>query len=262
MTGTNRIGSLAAHAVVLAMLGATALLLAFASDVRTAGEPAVALSLPDRVGDWTGDDLLFCQNENCLRTYRAAEAPAGLVCAACQGRLEASWSLAERRLLPADTHLVKKVYRSPSASGAPLQVSIVISGAEQVSIHRPQMCLTGQGFDITRERTLPIPLEGRDPLKLRVLDVTRRYRAANGQMVEQPSFYAYWFAARGHETPSHWHRMFYAAWDRVVRGEASRWAYVSIGGSVSAENQVQREQLTRFVGALYPLIARGDPRSP
>ena len=57
-------------------------------------------------------------------------------------------SEAERKVLPRDTSIVKKVYVSPA--GARMLVSYVIGGTSRASIHRPELCLPSQGFVMSR----------------------------------------------------------------------------------------------------------------
>eukprot|EP01031_Cornospumella_fuschlensis_P011402 gene11402-13926_t len=57
----------------------------------------------------------------------------------------------EREQLPADTEMIKMRYRTPALSPATrdaAQVTMVLSGAERRSIHRPEVCLDGQGWTL------------------------------------------------------------------------------------------------------------------
>ena len=81
-----------------------------------------------------------------------------------------SMTYAEKDLLPADTILLRKQYTKPS--GKRLFVTIVLSGKERVSIHRPQICLVGQGNEIAHSEVVPVPLDGRKPLDVMSLDTS------------------------------------------------------------------------------------------
>lgn len=242
------------YLVVLLLLGGAALALLFGTGVDQSEGPGVAAVLPDRIGLWTGDDLYYCQNESCLQTALSSDLSAVRLCPQCGQPMVLAWSLAEKRLLPPDTVLIKKYYRASAGSG--LLVSIVVNGSEQVSIHRPQICLTGQGFEIASEHTLAVPLERRPDLKLRVLDLFQRNRTAEGWLNEQASFYAYWFVSERHETPSHGERTLLTVWDRVIRGRAIRWAYVSVSGLRTANPAAYEQQLRDFIRRLYPQVIR------
>lgn len=252
-----RIRSYIPHLITLGMLVTAAVAIRHAPDMSMIDAPAVATSLPDRVGEWVGEELSYCQNETCMKAIPLSQLSGATRCPDCGGEMVTSWSLAERRILPADTVLVRKLYRC--ASRPALLVSIVISSSEEVSIHRPQLCLTGQGYDIAGEQTREIPLRGRQPLHIRVMNLFHRQQTAQGKMVESPSFYAYWFAAQGHETPSSAWRVFYAARDRIIFGRVLRWAYVSIAGERTVGSPTADRQLQSFVRDFHPqIIARVD----
>lgn len=234
------------------MLGVAFVCIRNSHDVKVLRDPAVVEALPGRVGEWCGEDLSYCQNESCMKAVPVSELSGGKVCPTCGGEMVTTWALSEKRLLPADTVLVRKLYRCASKSS--MLVSIVISSSEEVSIHRPQMCLTGQGYDISGEQTCEIVLSNPKPLRIRVLNLFRRWQGEGGRMMEVPSFYAYWFVSQRHETPSSAWRIFFATWDRVVHGQVSRWAYVSVAGDRAVGSSGIEHQLESFLRDLYSQI--------
>ena len=240
------------HIVLLAMLSIAVIVIQSAREITMLRDPAVVESLPNRVGEWIGEELSYCQNESCMKAFSVSELSGSKVCPSCGGEMVTTWALSEKRLLPADTVLIRKLYRSASKSS--MVVSMVISSSEEVSIHRPQMCLTGQGYDIAGEQTREILLSNQIPLRIRVLNLFRRWQGQGGRMVEVPSFYAYWFVSQRHETPSSAWRIFYATWDRVFHGQVFRWAYVSIAGEKTEGLTSSDQQLQTFVRELYPQI--------
>jgi hypothetical protein len=88
-------------------------------------------------------------------------------------------SKAERDLLPGDTVVLKKRY--VDADGHTIFVSIVMSGRERASIHRPQVCLVGQGNEIVDSDVQAVPIAGREPLDVMVkaLYTIRRFLASS-----------------------------------------------------------------------------------
>jgi hypothetical protein len=241
------------HLALLAMFAATTVALTYGVDVKVTDDVGVVLKLPDQVGAWTGHDIFFCQNEKCLGSFEADQLTDSTTCPRCGSPLKRTWSLPEVNLLPPDTVVLKKEYVNMPGD-ASVMASIVVNGSEQVGIHRPQICLVGQGFDITSESDLRVDIPGRQSLTLRVLEIVRRDRRGDGQIVEIPGFYAYWFVGMGRETQSHTTRMFYTTLDRVIHGRAYRWAYVAVFGMSSSGSEVNRKQIAGFVKDLYPLI--------
>lgn len=238
--------------IVIGLMAATSLLLAFSVDVRMTDEAGVKVLLPERVGDWQGAELLYCQNRACQKECGAGEADGSNTCPICGSPLS-PMTYAEKDLLPADTILTRKQYSSPS--GKRLFVTIVLSGKERVSIHRPQICLVGQGHEIARSEALAVPLEGRKPLKIMALELLRRGRDAEGTPLEMASYYAYWFVGKGRETPSHIQRMIWMATDRIFHNVAHRWAYISVSGLRNKDSNAYREEVVSFIHDLYPQLA-------
>lgn len=244
--------SLKPYFVVIGLMVATSLLLANTVDVRTVDEAGIKVLLPDRVGDWQGVEILYCQNRTCQKEYRTGEFGASNICTVCNSPLE-PMTIAEKDLLPADTILLRKQYTNPS--GKRVFATIVLSGKERVSIHRPQLCLVGQGNEITHTEGLSVPLEGRKPLHVMALELLRRVRTAEGTQFEAASYYAYWFVGKGRETPSHIQRMIWMATDRILHNVAHRWAYISVSGSRDKDSDVYRQEVISFIHDLYPQLA-------
>jgi len=236
--------------------------LAFTVDVKLDFVPGVAMHLPDSVKGWKGNQLKFCHNPNlCAKDYKdasfyASDLEIPDICPNCGERLF-NMARAEKEQLPDDTEFVKSAYTN--AAGSRVFTSIVLSGTARDSIHRPQRCLKGQGNTLDGEYNLEIPLEGRDPLTVRVIKASRTYRTADG-LVPYYTYYAYWFVGQDRETPSHYSRMFWLAWDRVVRSKANRWAYIAVQGTREAEGTEYEKDIIDFVQQVYPYVLTEEMR--
>ncbi len=55
----------------------------------------------------------------------------------------------EREILPPDTGFARKNYVAVADPARPVFLSVVLSGRDRTSIHRPELCLVGQGWTIT-----------------------------------------------------------------------------------------------------------------
>ncbi len=231
--------------------------LAFTVGVELDFVPGVAMKLPDQVPGWVGNELRFCHNpELCARDYKDAsfftrDLVIPDICPDCGDHLF-KMARSEKEALPEDTEFVKSAYTN--AAGSRVFTSIVLSGTARDSIHRPQRCLKGQGNTLDGEYTMSIPLEGRDPLKLRVIKSSRTYQTVDGP-IAYFGYYAYWFVGQDRETPSHYSRMFWLAWDRVVRSKANRWAYIAVQGKrADAESTEYESDIIDFVQQVYPHV--------
>lgn len=174
---------------------------------------------------------------------------------------DATISEAERLILPADTQFARKVYRS--AVGDEIMFSIVLSGAEKRSIHRPEACLPGQGWSIRTGKVETIPLSGGGELPVMNLALERQVQLGDGRVIPVRSFYFYWFVGNQTSTPYHWRRVMLTSWDRIVKGKTHRWAYVIVAAIVTdglkpmgRSEEETLKMLREFIGKMAPQVMR------
>ncbi len=174
---------------VIAALAITGWALVEKTGVANSDEAGIILALPDRVGGWRGAAILFCPNRTCGGQYFEAELKGSTLCPKCGSPL-GNMNWAERSMLPDDTGLVRKYYALPG-NHAGIHATIVLSGDDRSSIHRPQVCMTAAGNEIMDERTIRIPLAGQDKLlEVRVIDMSRSFTREDGTPGSTSSYYA------------------------------------------------------------------------
>ena len=144
-------------------------------------------------------------------------------------------SEAERHVLPDDTGFDKRRYEDEDGNW--FQVSMVIGGRSKSSIHRPELCLPGQGFQMMASRTA----EAGD-VEWHLVTLARGAAPACG--------FAYtFFNQDGYRTSSHLKRIFRDVWDRSIRGRIDRWVMVTVYSSDADE-----VRLAEFLGKLKGVI--------
>lgn len=111
--------------------------------------------------------------------------------------------------------------------------SIVLSGANKRSIHRPEACLPGQGWTIKSGEIIPIELHNQKKLEVMNLSLTRTIELSNQPKKTLSSYYFYWFVGHHRMTPEHKVRIFFTSWDRVFKQENHRWAYCIIHSKIT-----------------------------
>lgn len=145
-------------------------------------------------------------------------------------------SEAERHVLPDDTQFDKRMYTAPD--GTWFQVSMVFGGKSKSSIHRPEMCLPAQGFQMTDPRTI-----NGGGVDWHVVTLA--------QKDAPPMGFAYtFFNQDGYRTSSHLRRIFRDVWDRSIRGRIDRWVMVTVNASVADD-----VRLSRMLAALKGMMA-------
>ena len=122
----------------------------------------------------------------------------------------------ELHTLPSDTIIDKRTYRTED--GAWYSVSLIIGGRSKSSIHRPELCLPSQGFQMMDPRDVEI-----SGVDWHLLMLARRD-------APQLAFAYTFFNQDGFRTSSHVMRIFRDVWDRSVNGRIDRWAMVTVNG--------------------------------
>jgi EpsI family protein len=133
-------------------------------------------------------------------------------------------SAVEREILPADTGFAKRQYLPIGGAGPGVFLSVVLSGRDRTSIHRPELCLVGQGWTILGRREQPLRIGG-ETITVSVLSVRREAMTKRGRVVV-PQVVVYWFAGGDATVASHWGRFGVDTWNRLAHGRVDRWAYI------------------------------------
>lgn len=168
---------------------------------------------------------------------------------------------AELSTLPSDTIFARRLYREQRTNGFALQTSVVMMGTDRTSIHKPQFCLTGQGWKIISEGEDYIEVDGPRQIHLPVWKMI----AEQPQMLPDGStriikaIYVYWFVADGYVTARHDQRMWWMAKKLLTTGTLQRWAYVSeFGQCLPGQEAVAYQKIKEFIAASVPKYHRFD----
>jgi hypothetical protein len=231
--------------ILLALCGMTVLLCQFSPQPKGGDEAGVLAELPMVAGSFVGE----------------TEAP----------------SDKERELLPADTIIVKREYRTPGRSMTNrdlAHVSLVIAGNDSRSIHRPEVCLDGQGWTITDSRVREVKLLSGELLRVRDLAIEREVLLGDGTKLPLRAHYVYWFVGADVTTPSNLERQLISLRDSVLRNVNHRWAYPSVMARVtdnltpqqSGERRRNDEETVQMIlsliRSLAPHLQRGEMPHP
>ncbi len=197
----------------LAMIGGAAWFLVRMKDFQRLGQPGVTVVSQRVLGD---NGELVATNAVALPVdvpgYRGTN---GTI-----SRTEYEW-------LPRDTTYGRVEYSSPD--GVRMLMSAVLMGVDRTSIHKPEYCLSGQGFSIDTHVSDRISIGGPVPYELPVkkMFATRDVTRPDGTVVRMRVVYVFWFVADGQVSADHNQRMFSMAWDLVTTGVLQRWAYIA-----------------------------------
>ena len=164
--------------------------------------------------------------------------------------------------LPADTTYARRLYTA--ADGLQLQLNVVMMGTDRTSIHRPQLCLTGQGWRILSEQADQIVLPGSALSSLPVIKIVAEQQQLlrDGTQRTVRALYVYWFVADGHVTARHGQRMWWMAEGLLTTGTLQRWAYVAVFGQcVPGQEELTYERMKEFIAASVPTYHKFDEQT-
>jgi hypothetical protein len=234
--------------ITVSLMAATAVLLTRVRAAQRLGQPGVkviAHNLYDENGDLAATNAVFFPER--ILNLESKDLPIT--------RVELDW-------LPKDTTFGRRLYRAPD--GFQVQLMAVLMGTDRTSIHKPQQCLTGQGFQIQSEEPIRIAIREPHPYELPALKMTamRQVTLPNGEKSAIRALYVYWFVAEDEVTADHNQRMASMATSLLTRGILERWAYVScLAYCQPGEEETTYARMAELIASSVPQfqLATGPP---
>lgn len=158
--------------------------------------------------------------------------------------------------LPKDTSFGQRRYKAPD--GFAMALNVVLMGHDRTSIHKPQICLPGQGWQIDEPASKETQVRVQRPYEydLPIVElVVHKTISVADQNQMWSGIYVYWYVADDavSASSSGFQRM-YLMTSRLLRtGVLQRWAYVSCF-TLCAPGQegATFERMKPFVAALAP----------
>jgi len=130
--------------------------------------------------------------------------------------------------LPTDTSFGRCLYTAPD--GFQILLNVVLMGTDRTSIHKPQVCLTSQGWriDDSASKVDMLAMTKPFPYQLPVMRlVTTLQTEIKGKPTVLRGVYVYWFVDGNKFTARHVQRMWWMARDMLASGVLDRFAYIS-----------------------------------
>ena len=180
----------------------------------------------------------------------------------------------EKKWLPGDTGIEKMLYvpkdaRASNEAGfteAGISVSLILSGNDRRSLHRPEVCLRAQGWRIAGKETVTLPVAGQN---LKIMDFTllRKVNEEDGSIRNVRAHYFYWWIGAKRSTPSDFERILLTVLDNMFKNINNRWGYPSVlvyadlKGCTTPEEIKQADQKARqralaFIQRFAPMFQK------
>ncbi len=168
-----------------------------------------------------------------------------------QGR-EYDMTAQEKNLLDEGVRLARSVYAS--AAGRQIMTTVILSGFEKRSLHRPEVCLPNQGWTIVDRTQMPLRLQDGREITMMMMRLFRDTEPQPGVRIRTRALNFYWYiGSDGTWCPDHYEHVFLSYFDAVFRNIQHRWAMASFYVPVS-------EQLVGAEDPLAELNAMEDAR--
>ncbi|HVS51840.1 MAG TPA: EpsI family protein [Opitutaceae bacterium] len=166
----------------------------------------------------------------------------------------------ERAILPADTGFSRRLYVNLARPRSDVLLSIVLSGRDRTSIHRPEICLVGQGWTIVDAARQRFHFPGRNDADFdaTMLRVRREVATPRGPVVV-PQLVAYWFVNGDAVVATHGERFARDAWNRVAHARADRWAYVLLQTDATDGEAAALARMQAILDGTLPAFQRAFP---
>ena len=158
----------------------------------------------------------------------------------------------EKNLLDEGVRLARSVYAS--ATGRQIMATVILSGFEKRSLHRPEVCLPNQGWTIVDRTQMPLRLQDGREITMMMMRLFRDTEPQPGVRIRTRALNFYWYiGSDGTWCPDHYEHVFLSYFDAVFRNIQHRWAMASFYVPVS-------EQLVGEEDPLAELNAMEDAR--
>jgi hypothetical protein len=136
-------------------------------------------------------------------------------------------SPAELGYFPKDTSFARRLYQLPG--GLQTSATVILMGADRTSIHKPDYCLPGQGWQIRDKQEVKLPIAGARPYELPVMKwtIANNFTAPDGSRQQVGGLYVFWFVTENETTDNFPAMLKSMLFHQLAHGVLQRWAYVS-----------------------------------
>lgn len=143
-----------------------------------------------------------------------------------QGR-EFDMTAQEKNILDEGVKLVRNTYGSQT--GRQLMATVILSGLVKRSLHRPEVCLPGQGWTVTDSTHVPVRLDDGREITVTLLRIFHDKETPDGTRLRTRALNLYWYiGSDGTTCPEHYEHILLSYLDSVFRNIQHRWSMASI----------------------------------
>jgi len=156
--------------------------------------------------------------------------------------------------LPGDTSFGQRLYTADD--GFQTMVNVVLMGADRTSIHKPQICMVGQGwkFDDQATHIVSVPMTHPVAYDLTMMRIVASIDTMkDGTAIKRGGVYAYWFVDADHLTAQHNEWKYWMIKDFLRTGVLDRWAYVTFFSACApGQEEATFERMKKLITVAVP----------
>jgi hypothetical protein len=161
-----------------------------------------------------------------------------------------------QKFLTDDASFRVRAYRADD--GFTAELSAVLMGSDRTSIHNPEVCMPGQGWDIDHALTRVEQIHMDQPiaydLPVNKLISTKVVQNTEGKSVTLRGLYVYWYVDATHYTDKAWK---WKAWwiphDLMLNGVLERWSYIScFSDCLPGQEEATFERMKKLIALSVP----------
>ena len=158
----------------------------------------------------------------------------------------------EKVWLPSDTEMLKMAYYPKNARSQEeavnrsISATLILSGSDQRSLHRPEVCLDGQGWAITDQPIVQLEVNGKK-LKVKDLHLQRTQTQEDKSLKTIKAHYIYWWVGSNVSTADTAKRALISVKENILHNRNTRWGYPSIMTYVDSDRGEEREDAQKRI---------------
>lgn len=174
----------------------------------------------------------------------------------------------EMNVLTEGVKIERKLYVSETRN---MLATIVLSGPARRALHRPDICLPGQGWGIAGKDELPVRLSDGREITVMMMRLFRDSVGDDGKLVRMRGLNLFWYQGYGEvRTADYYEHVFLTYFDSVFKNLNHRWALMSffmpysegeLGAADPLAEAKAMESLRNMIGQVAPLVLKknGEP---
>lgn len=155
----------------------------------------------------------------------------------------------EKQAFDEGVEMARSLYQSPR--GYQFICTLVLSGPIKRSLHRPEVCMPGQGWKIDRSEVIKLRAKDGRVQDATLLYLFKEHRSEDGRRMRTRAYNVYWYVGYDIATPNYVTHVILSHRDSVFRNINHRWGMASLFMMNAARPVGQSDPLASIASAAF-----------